>query len=260
MPKHLAVYYVSSTFGASDVELTAQTDDVLTISAAGRFFVSAGAPILEDVDFVSSIDINYAYVSSPTIASRIRRLYVLDVATKGLRCNDPDVMIKGLPQPYQLTPTEELSVYVNAPAQASATAMVGAVILRTPERAQAPQGTPYPLYFTCTGAGVANRWVTYTCQPEFALEAGQYTVIAAVTQDVAGYARLIFPRQVYRPPVLLTTRGSRRNPACYKPALDLYYDEPLGTFTHQELPQLQIWSTAAVNNPDLVLWVVRQTA
>jgi len=253
MPKHIAVYHLSTT-GGTNLELRAQTDDILTISAAGRFFVPAGAPYLWGVDVYSS-NVVKAYLVTPSIQSKYRRVYITSDRNFGFQLDQIASIIHKFNPPLELVPTEELAIYVDAASASSAYNILAAVVFQTRERERMPETTSMWYKFICSGTGTAFKWSTFDCTPEFSLEAGEYIAVGGIVfaPGISGYFRLIFPGQVYRPPIGHVGSYTADYPVYFRERYNELFDEPLGRFTHQELPKLQVWATTAVSNP--VLWL-----
>jgi len=232
---HLAAYFKSIAQNAY-TELSAVSDDYLTLSGSNRFLMR------EDTDLVLAValglTIDRARLNSPSLRNMggTHLWPVEKAAVPGAR---PSV-VNLLDFPFTLPKSEELVVEAY---QTSAGAEGETVLLWLQNsREPLPQGDVYRVRGTSTTAAVANAWTSAVLTLDQALPPGRYALINSLCQSTNGIAhRWIVPNQLERPGMLsVTAIANQTSP--------IFTERRLGTmgyFLNDALPTLQVMCNAA---------------
>lgn len=234
----LAAFYKSVTNGSVYDDLTAVTDQALTVSANGKYILRNDQRILKA--HVSGINLSAARIDAPSL--RAFMLPEIEPANAAATIpTRPPIVDYGSHGPLILR-NEELTIEVSR-AGADAQPVFGALWI-TDRVTPAPSGQQFTSVATGSNTLIAGQWNLNQLTFNQTLPAGEYAVtgLRVVCGDAA-FARLVFPGQNdYRPGCTVDSAYTNFTQPDYfrKGAMGL-----LGKFVSTAQPSLEVFGLVA---------------
>ena len=244
---HLGAYFVS-VGQTADTDMTAVTDDILTIQN-GHFILSRPMGLLAAI--AMSATLTRCKLASPSMR-QIASPYIRPLNVALLPANNPNMWLLDHNE-FMLQPFEEIQAQITSGlAMGNENARVG-IWLRW-ANVPIPQGNIIPLRFTSTTAAVANAWTTLSLTFTDTIPAGVYAAVLSEHFSTTGtFHRWIFSNQEPRPGYVSFAAGSSRLPY----AITKGQFGQMGRFRSNDLPRLQVLCNSTDSTHEGYLHVVR---
>lgn len=255
---HLCAFY-ESIDSASLVELNTVVDDILTRSGTKRFLIPGE---FNHILWAAALGTNVtrAQIVTPSLGVARQSFEIIPRRRGDASFSLTHRQIALPPAPVPLIPSEEISV--QAAEDAAGASSVYTLIALGPETQPAlPTGLVRMIRGTGATPLTANTWTTVSITPDLSLEPGRYQLIGFIPISAGCIAaRAIITGQTWRPgmPGLAASEAAAVD---FDPIRDeqLMF-EPMGEFTHVNLPQFQFLSASADTSEVVYLYVIRTGA
>lgn len=226
---HLAAY-AKTVDNTADTDMTAVTDDILTIQ--NSHFV-LGAPMQLIAAMAMSATLSRCKLASPSMR-QIASPFIRPINVAAIPANNPNIWLLDH-NPFTIPPFEEIQAQLT-----SAVAMTepAAVLIWLANMIEPyPIGNIIPLRWTSTTAAVANAWTSVTVTFADTLPSGIYTAVQSEHFSTNARAhRWIFSNQLYRPGCVSQAANSSRTPY----AVGMGQFGVMGRFRSNDLPRAQV--------------------
>lgn len=203
---HLAAFTAALGVNAADTDVTALSDQAITIS--NNHFVFT-IPVEVWLAYYFAANATRARLATPKLRT-ISRPWIRPVE----RAANPGAkpyLTEYFRMPLRLNPIDETQLLGSNNLGAATEQSYGLLWVGDGNR-NIPQGDPFTVRFTSTLSTVANTWTSGAIVLDEILPAGRYSVIGMDYFAATGVAaRLIFPLQIWRPGVIAMTAVGNQN-------------------------------------------------
>lgn len=237
---HLSVFQLASpaTAAFSLSDMPAVADPSVTLTQTGH--------IVFEMDI--QLELAYAFGQTDITAAQFQTPRLRPIALPSIRPLDVAVLPSTrLPisrftrNPLKLNKIDENSMQISGSVGTIANKYYAGAWFGDGNKSKS-QGQQYAVFFTAAIVAVANAWTAGVIALNTTLPAGKYAVVG---MDIFGtnlaFARLVFPRQQWRPGVVAGQNAAFINAPCFRDG-DL---GDFGTFESYAQPQLDIFAVGA---------------
>lgn len=243
---HLAAYYASVADGATNANVAAANDGILTITNS-RFIVPQKAEII----CTWTLETTVLRMRLNTPKYRFVGLPSLIPVNNSLTIPSPLNIANFIDAPLPVDPVDEIGVEASQ-SSGGAENNLTLMLLRFENRPLIP-GPIYRLRGTAAITAAAGVWASGSITLDQSLPAGRYAIVGLdVIGTNIGGARLIVPGSAYRPGVpARNSRAQIPHPLFARPNLGIW-----GEFESVNLPNLEIMCTGANTSQEVYLDVI----
>jgi hypothetical protein len=238
----------------TETELSAITDDVLSIVGGKRFAVRTG---LEYVHYAAALSTNLtkARLNSPSLEVRRTQFWIIPQVSDALKFPLSPYTVLKPPVPQSLAAGEHLSALGTASANVRVVVLAGLGPATLPP---VPAGERIIVRCTSNTTLRPFEWTTCSLTPDISLPVGTYTLVGMLPISAnAIAARAIILGQVNRPGVPALAGDEAAVKKCDPLWLTAVQQYAMGSFPHTDLPQVQFLSSAADTSEVVYLYLVK---
>lgn len=252
--QHMAAWFENidqATLG----RITTVQDDVLTPSGTDRFLVPAEYNFIH-WGFATGANLSGARIVTPSLQVMKSDLDINPFQDGADLINKIAPSIWVPPRPIQLVESESIEVQTSE--DGGTTTQQAFVVLGTAQNEPMAAGPIRSIRFTGTTTLTADQWTSVTLTPESSLEAGRYQLVHFMMTGVTPIAARFLPQGGgFRPGMFCSAAAS---PAQFHWVSSVW--DSLGwfnmlEFTHNTIPQIQVFATAADTAQTVQAYVIR---
>lgn len=254
MSTHMAAWFESidqATLG----RITTVQDDVLTPSGTDRFLVPAEYNYIHWA-FATGVNLSGARIVTPSLEVMKSDLDI-NPFQDGSDLVDRQEPAIWVPRRH-IELVESESIEVQTSEDGGTTTQQVFVVLGTAENEPMAPGNIRSVRFSGTTTLTADQWTSVTLTPESSLEAGRYQLVHFMMFGVTPLAARFLPQGGGFRPGMFCSPGA--SPAQFDWSPELWHT--LGwfnmlEFTHNTIPQIQVFATAADTAQTVQAYVIR---
>ena len=245
---HLACYKGAVSANASNFDLPAVPDNVLTISN-NHYILTQSARV--KLAYAQAASITLARINTPKLrATSLPYIEPLRVGT--LPGNLPPVAVYDNNQ-LNLDPIDEIAIEISNDLASSTEVTIAGLFLEM-SNTPIPQGPSFTIRATSSFTATDGAWTSGAVVFDQVLPAGRYAVIGLrVIGANLVFGRLIFPGGVYRPGTLASDDPSESDGNIVRQG----NCGLLGEFDSVAQPQLEVFSNGANTSQTVFMDVIR---
>lgn len=244
---HLAAW-AASLGTTADTDITAATDDILTIQNS-HFVLAQEMKLIAAL--AMSATLSRAKIASPTMR-QIASPFIRPIRVAATPGDNVNMWLLDH-SPFSIKPYEEIQVQATS-AIAMGTEPFAAFAWLQDNFVPIPTGNIIPLRFTSSTAAVSNTWTTLSLTFADTIPTGRYAAVLSECQSTNARAhRWIFSNQVWRSGFPSFTALSQRLPY----AIEKGQFGVMGYFNSNDLPRFQVFVNGTDNAHEGYLHAVR---